>query len=619
MSSRPSRQQPRLAQQWPTVAAFLCLHVSRALGDVLAAGLNDCGIAAACDGGQLGVGDYDNRPSLTSTNFTGNPVAVAAGNHHAAILSNQGILFVTGDNTFGQLGVGSVSGRQSFARAPLQRVNRVACGGDFTLVLQEGRFVSFGRNHRGQLGVGDNEDRYQPADVIMPDHVVVMEIVAGKYHSGAVSSVGDVFMWGYNQLGQLGTGVRIGQSTPQQIRYGSPGGAAAVSLSAGQDHTLLLLEDGTVHGCGSQASGQIGVRTLHARNVMTEIQVPCPSGVREIAAGQTHSFFICRDITSVYACGENGFGQLGVGNSNDVFSPIIIPRLSSFGSIPVSKIVAGDEFSVALLEDGKVWAWGRNEVGQQARVSVKALYSLMTCEDSPQMPLCGTWAAAGLCPSMSVENRLLCARSCQLPDCAIELQQTYFEPQRVLDAGSSIAFVAVGSRSLFLIEGVCILESQNWDTIRTCSCQLCPAGFFAGAQDDLPQGSRCRDGAVLDVSLCFECLPGTFSFTGGAQSCSSCSRGRYQPNRASDRCFDCDAGSYQEEPMQDYCDLCPVNTFLSTRRGTVAAECALCATGKQSTAGSAQCEDCAAGYYGGQVTQLLPTCMKISDVLTAAN
>jgi alpha-tubulin suppressor-like RCC1 family protein len=83
-----------------------------------------------------------------------------------------------------------------------------------------------------------------------------------------------------------------------------------------------------------------------------------------IAAGSNHSLAIKNDATNdgtVWAWGWNAYGQVGNGDPGgaNVTSPFQIPDLS--GAVAVA---AGEAHSLALLSDGTVWAWGKNDFGQ---------------------------------------------------------------------------------------------------------------------------------------------------------------------------------------------------------------------------------------------------------------
>jgi alpha-tubulin suppressor-like RCC1 family protein len=163
--------------------------------------------------------------------------------------------------------------------------------------------------------------------------------------------------WGLNQLGQLGNG-----STALSTTYGGVSGLTGVTqVSAGDDHGLALTTDGTVWAWGSDAEGQLGNGSVSVPPVTVPVQVAGLTGVTQIAAGHYFSLALTSD-GSVWAWGDNSFGELGNGSSGsmgDTDVPVQVPGLTG-----VSQIGAGNSFSLARRSDGTVWAWGDGAFGE---------------------------------------------------------------------------------------------------------------------------------------------------------------------------------------------------------------------------------------------------------------
>ena len=166
---------------------------------------------------------------------------------------------------------------------------------------------------------------------------------------------------------------------------GTPG-AETTPVAAGADHTLAVLEDGTVWAAGSNASGQLGVdptdplsgllvaatansAQLDAASTGTSsgTLVPGMTSVRSVAAGNGYSLGLT-STGAVWSWGDNSFGQLGDGSSAPKRSiPAPVPGVSGF-----VKISAGQRHALALTSQGHVWAWGENNIGQLGDGSVGA-------------------------------------------------------------------------------------------------------------------------------------------------------------------------------------------------------------------------------------------------------
>jgi len=150
----------------------------------------------------------------------------------------------------------------------------------------------------------------------------------------------------------LGNGTTNNSSTPLQV----PNLSQVVALAAGYGHSLALRSDGTVWAWGDNSYGQLGNGTT--TNSSTPVQVSGLSGIVAISAGGYHSLALRSDGT-VWAWGENSFGQLGNGTATDSYTPVHVS--SSSGIVAIS---AGGSHSLAVRSDGTVWAWGNNFAGE---------------------------------------------------------------------------------------------------------------------------------------------------------------------------------------------------------------------------------------------------------------
>ncbi len=234
----------------------------------------------------------------------------------------------------------------------------VAAGGAHSCaVTSSGGAKCWGDNTYGQLGDGTTTGRTTPVDVTGLTSGVE-SITGGLSFTCAVTTAGAAKCWGRNTDGQLGDGTQIDRSQPVQVS-GLEGGVAGIS--AGSGHVCALLLDGAVVCWGSNAYGQLGDGTNTRSN--TPVDVTLPEGATEIAAGP---LFTCARTTpgGVKCWGDNTYGQLGDGTSDDRNSPVQVVGLTS----GVSSVGAGGEPSFghacATLAAGGAKCWGNNEYGQ---------------------------------------------------------------------------------------------------------------------------------------------------------------------------------------------------------------------------------------------------------------
>ena len=127
-------------------------------------------------------------------------------------------------------------------------------------------------------------------------------------------------------------------------------------VSAGYWHNTLLKSDGTVWTWGGNEWGQLGNGTSSATaSASTPTQVVGLTGVIAVASGFYDTFALKNDGT-LWGWGKNWIGQLGNGTATDAFTPTQVSGLTD-----VKTVAAGLFHTVAVKNDGTVWAWGFNQ------------------------------------------------------------------------------------------------------------------------------------------------------------------------------------------------------------------------------------------------------------------
>ncbi len=260
--------------------------------------------------GQLGDGTTLNRSAPLVLCLTGLK-AIAGGGEHSLALLEDGTVRAWGKGGDGQIGDNATFQRAAPRRSRLTGVTAIAAGAahSLALLLDNDSVVAWGDNAYGQLGDNSTTDRLEPRPVTLLDEVTA--IAAGDNHSLALKD-GAVYAWGYNGYGQLGDGSSANRPSPVQVL----GLTGVTAIASGYYHGLALLEDGTVRAWGSNVYGQLGDNSTTSRP--SPVQVLNLTGVAAIAAGNSghHSLALLEDGT-VFAWGYNGYGQLGEGTATN--------------------------------------------------------------------------------------------------------------------------------------------------------------------------------------------------------------------------------------------------------------------------------------------------------------
>ena len=165
---------------------------------------------------------------------------------------------------------------------------------------------------------------------------------------------------GYN------TGSSSAIPTPTQI----PTLANIAQVAVGDQHSVFLKilpgdTSGTVYTCGVNSAGQLGLgNTNNTGSSVNQVVDPSDgsgflTGVIQVASGveAAHTLALKADGT-VWAWGSNDRGQLGNGDPSHLSSNVPLQVFSLTG---VTQVACGFKFSIALKSDGTVWAWGNND------------------------------------------------------------------------------------------------------------------------------------------------------------------------------------------------------------------------------------------------------------------
>ena len=305
-----------------------------------------------------GVSAYDNNVEIGKSevwSFTATTVELAL-NAQLALNENlvATLLTMKGDGVVAGRGVSatlveSSSGSGSGGR--FGAVGTLSAGGGAPSI--DAQVWTWGNNEYGELGTGGvpATARSTPAAVTALDHV--RKVALGAEHGLAINISGNVGAWGSNDFGQLGTGNDQAKNTPVWI----PGLSGVIDVGAGNYHSVALKNDGTVWTWGYNRSGELG------RGNDPEDDSPGKtslSGIVAVAAGDGHSLALGSD-GSVWGWGTNRYGQADPSSDAD---PIVTRPVKIEGLSGVKAIAAGGTFSLALLEDGTIRAWGSNNSGQ---------------------------------------------------------------------------------------------------------------------------------------------------------------------------------------------------------------------------------------------------------------
>jgi len=283
--------------------------------------------------GELGDGGSNtntNAPSSTAIDLgTGRTaVAVSAGNMHTCVILDNGDVKCWGADTYGQLGDG---GSNTNTNAPSstaidlgtgRTAVAVAAGDDHTCaILDNGDLKCWGRDSNGQLGDGgSNTNTNAPSStaIDLGTGRTAVAVSAGEEHTCAILDNGDMKCWGRNNYGQLGDGSNVNTNAPSSTAINLGTGRTAVAVSVGEEHTCAILDNGDLKCWGRDSQGQLGDGGSNTHtNAPSSTPINLGTG-RTAVAVSAHGQHTCATLDNgdMKCWGYNYYGQLGDGGSN---------------------------------------------------------------------------------------------------------------------------------------------------------------------------------------------------------------------------------------------------------------------------------------------------------------
>ncbi|HEX7052002.1 MAG TPA: hypothetical protein VF188_17470 [Longimicrobiales bacterium] len=257
-----------------------------------------------------------------------------------------------GDHTLTVRGVSGSLTRTAELVVRVFQSKPVAAAWSYSLaVADDGSLWSWGRNHRGQLGLGNTTDQSSPVRVGADTNWVA--VAGGNSHSIALRSDGSLWVAGDNGYGQLG----ISGSQHQTFqRVGSDNDW--VAIGAGDDFTLAIKADRSLWAWGRNRFGQLGTGNTAQQNA--PVQITGGDWV-QVAGGADHTAAIKADGT-LWTWGDDTYGQLGTNpGTGFVTQPMRVGAANDW--LLVSAGIAGGA-TVAIKTDRTLWGWGRNISGE---------------------------------------------------------------------------------------------------------------------------------------------------------------------------------------------------------------------------------------------------------------
>ncbi len=313
--------------------------------------------------GRNDVGQFANGSTLLTNISPSSPglsniKQVAAGDLHTVFLKSDSTVWASGYNVVGQLGDGTTVDKLSAVQViGLPKIKKIAVGSNHSVFLAYDSTVwTVGYNFYGQLG------KCATGNDSIPVHLAitgVKDIAAGYYTTNLLKYDGTVWACGRNDRGEAGNNVDYLDHTclGQVYQAGGLTNIIKIFCSAGRS-SYFIKSDSTVWACGLNNYGQLGIDDVATPYTRTPFQIPGLPKIKEMDGTYYSATFLAYDST-MWVCGLNDQGQLGDGTN--VKKNSVIQLASITGVIAIS---GGKDHVLFLKKDSTLWAHGDNLYGQ---------------------------------------------------------------------------------------------------------------------------------------------------------------------------------------------------------------------------------------------------------------
>jgi len=249
--------------------------------------------------------------------------------------------------------------RPSVARMYTANNDKINAGNTSIIIKDDGSMWAAGYNNKGQMGQGDTKSRSTWTPV-MPGttfQAVSQYDFGSDSHVLAITSAGKLYGWGNNQYGQVGDGTKTMRTTPVWILPS----LTFKAVATGCHFSMALTTDGKVYVWGCNPYGELGdgSTSTSATPALNTTLSSLSSPVKSICAGEHFSAAIT-EAGKLYMWGLNNYGQLGDSTTTKRTIPYNIMPEQNFRSVSCSS----EGHTLALTTDGRLYSWGLNNNGQ---------------------------------------------------------------------------------------------------------------------------------------------------------------------------------------------------------------------------------------------------------------
>lgn len=300
---------------------------------------------------------------------TARPVHVSVGAFCWAVAFNDGSVLTQGLSVPPTWFRGPDTNPESMLHLPAafegDKIVHMACGDAHVLVVtRSGLVYARGANEAGQLGIGNKTNMPEFVPVECPDDSTggIKSVACGSRHSLALTRTGKLYAWGSAAKNELGADLQRvrDQSTPILVGEQELRDVVMLQVSAGGAHNAAVDTQGAVWVWGVNMDGQLGTGNCLPQKTpfkLAKEDVFAGEAIKTTACGILHTLAVSEQ-GGVWAWGNGLYGKLGTDTTQECLSPCKIDA-SVFEHEKVQVVAAGYQHSACITESRRVYTWGR--------------------------------------------------------------------------------------------------------------------------------------------------------------------------------------------------------------------------------------------------------------------
>lgn len=279
---------------------------------------------------------------------------VASGNHHTYVMDAQGVVYSFGEDYYKW----KTREKKEYIGGKLGRA-------------ADTLYDSQATQNSADSKIRERQYRYNPvpAKVDGLDGLSVQSLVSGQNDGAAITSAGDLYMWGPNSHGQLGTGDTIER---RRATLTAVDGKKVRQVAIGGAHTHAVTTDGDLYSWGNyRAPLGLGTAVKNAKTNITtptKVELGTEKAIR-VSTDANRNTLVLTASGKVFAIGGNRYGQLANGKADSKeFADTPLEITTKIGDTPVTDVFAAPNLSFFVTRDGKVYASGQTSQGHTGRL-----------------------------------------------------------------------------------------------------------------------------------------------------------------------------------------------------------------------------------------------------------